>query len=272
MSEDLKIPLETVLDFEDLAKVKVRFNLRMGQNRSALEIFDNGEIESLMEGQYWNYEKKKSYEKGQITVGFARYEDDLWLLFHVGKVIEDFGVLNGVGYSYEQVPEYQKYVGRLVVRFKNKSQNLVRKAESVFGQCEVSHILPNVYDSSLFPGYENVYISWSQLKHILKKEGWRVALQNQKGVYLITDKSNGKMYVGSAYGDQMILGRWENYASSCHGGNTELWGLDKDHIQNNFMYSILEIFKSTIADNEILKRESWWKTVLQSRHYGYNHN
>ena len=33
------------------------------------------------------------------------------------------------------------------------------------------------------------------------------ALRNQKGVYLITDTSNGKMYVGSAYGDEMILNR-----------------------------------------------------------------
>jgi hypothetical protein len=29
-------------------------------------------------------------------------------------------------------------------------------------------------------------------------------LENVKGVYLIVDKSNGKMYVGSAYGDTGI--------------------------------------------------------------------
>lgn len=46
------------------------------------------------------------------------------------------------------------------------------------------------------------------------------------------------MYVGSAYGENMIL----------------------------------DIFKSTIDDKIIIARESWWKEVLQSRKFGYNEN
>jgi hypothetical protein len=56
-------------------------------------------------------------------------------------------------------------------------------------------------------------------------------LQNQKGVYLITDISNGKMYVGSAYGENMILGRWESYVKTYHGGNVGLKKLNDDHIK-----------------------------------------
>lgn len=62
-------------------------------------------------------------------------------------------------------------------------------------------------------------VSWQDLGRILTKESWRTALENQKGVYLITDLSNGKKYVGSAYGNQVLLGRWSAYAASGHGGS-----------------------------------------------------
>ena len=268
-----KIPLETLFSFRDIDNVKFRFNLRMGDELNALEIFDRGLMDKLVQGQYWNYEKKKSFARGQTTLGFARYnEKDLWLLFHVGRVTKDLNVLNGIGYEHEDIPEYEKYIGRVVIRFKNKSQNLVRRARSVIEHCEVVQVLPQVYESNLFPGYDKVNISWSQMKNNLKKEGWRAALENQKGVYLITDTSNGKMYVGSAYGELMLLGRWQSYVNSHHGGNKGLLGVDKYHIEKNFRYSILDIFKSTVDDKTIINREAWWKNVLLTRQFGYNHN
>ena len=115
--------------------------------------------------------------------------------------------LNGVGYEYQDLPDYQKYVGRLIIKFKNKAQTMIRNAESVFDDCYISQILSDTFDNDLFPGYEKVNISWDKMNRILEKDNWKTALQNQKGVYLLTDTSNGKMYVGSAYGENMILGR-----------------------------------------------------------------
>ena len=105
-----------------------------------------------------------------------------------------------------------------------------------------------------------------------KKNNWLTALQNQKAVYLITNKSNGKMYVGSASGGDMLLGRWQSYVKNGHGNNVGLKDLCFEHIKNNFEYSILDIFKSTTDDNLILKRESWWKQTLKTRTFGYNKN
>jgi hypothetical protein len=87
---------------------------------------------------------------------------------------------------------------------------MIRNAESVIDDCYVWQILPDTFDNDLFPGYGKVNISWEGLKRVLDKESWKTALQNQKGVYLITDKSNGKMYVGSAYSENMILGTLES--------------------------------------------------------------
>ena len=98
-------------------------------------------------------------------------------------------------------------------------------------------------------------------------------MKNQKGVYLITDESNGKRYVGAAYGNDMILGRWRNYINNGHGGYKKLKELDFEYIKQNFRYSILEIFKSTTDDETIIERESWWKDVLMTRgKFGYNDN
>lgn len=136
-----------------------------------------------------------------------------------------------------------------------------------------------LHDGDEFPGYENIRLSFSQLETIIrnKRSGWLDALRNQKAVYLITDTSNGKMYVGSAtaqYG--MLLQRWTNYIDNGHGGNVELKHIVDtkgfDYIKANFQYSVLENYNARMDDNYILSREKWWKDTLCTRQFGYNKN
>ena len=125
-----------------------------------------------------------------------------------------------------------------------------------------------------FPGYDKVNVSWQELASFINAEAWSTALKNQKGIYLITDVKTGKRYVGKASGDNMLLGRWQNYISSGHGGNIELKKIDFEYIKENFRYSILEIFKESTDDSLIDSRESWWKDLLLTRdkRFGYNDN
>ena len=218
------IRLNDLLRLENLDNVKIRFNLMFEQNWNPIEIFKNGDISTMLRGQYWNYNKSKSYKAGQITVGLVKIKptEDDWLLFHIGQVTKDLNKFNNVGYDFEDLPEYEKYVGRLIVKFKNKAQTMIRNAESVMDDCYISQILPDTFDNDLFPGYEKVNITWDEMNRVLEKGNWKTALENQKGVYLMTDMSNGKMYVGSAYGTNMILGRWRAYVKTGHGGNVGL--------------------------------------------------
>ena len=95
----------------------------------------------------------------------------------------------------------------------------------------------------------------------------------KKAVYLITDISNGKMYVGSVYGENMLLNRWQNYIKSGHGGNIQLEKLSREYIENNFKFSILDIFKSTTDDQVILNREKVGGRIHYfTRTFGYNAN
>lgn len=268
-----KILLREILKFDDLDNVKIRFNLMFEGHWNPIDFYKNADFEILLKGQYWNYSKNKSFKNGQTTIGLLKLNNnDLWLLFHVGKITNDLNVFNGVGYTYEVLSEYEKFFGRLIVKFKNKAQTMIRLASSVIDECEVMQILPDTFDNDIFPGYDKVRISWHELSRVITKETWRTALQNQKGVYLISDGSNGKMYVGSAYGENMILGRWISYVKSGNGGNVELKKLSFEHIKENFEYSILEIFKSTTDDQTIIAREMWWKNLLKTKDFGYNQN
>lgn len=267
-----KIHLTEILNLPDLERTKIRFVLKAPDQSDPLEIFKNGQEEMLLQHHYYNYEKK-SYKVGQTTIGFIRVKDDRWLLFHVGRVTKDLNQLNShFGYEFDSLKEYDKYLGRLLIKFKNDTQQLIRNANSVIDKIEVYQILPEVFDNDLFPGYENVNLSWRELSRVIRKNTWITALQNQKGVYLISDTATGKRYVGSAYGKNMILGRWSSYVATGHGGNADLRKLDADHIKENFRYSILDIYKSTIQDEVIIQRESWWKEVLMTRTFGYNLN
>lgn len=57
-----KIKLNDILRLDNLDNVKIRFNLMFEQNWNPIEIFKNGDIQVMLNGQYWNYNKRKSYK------------------------------------------------------------------------------------------------------------------------------------------------------------------------------------------------------------------
>lgn len=267
--------LNDILQFttEEIDKTKIKFNMMFEGNWDPIELFKSNDQQIMLDGHYFNHGNKYAYEDGQISLGFIRISktNHLWLLFHVGIVIKR-GETPSAPYIYENLPQYDKYCGRLIIHFKNSVQANNRWAKTVLDQCIIHEILPDVFDNDVFPGYENVNVSWKELSRVINKEGWNTALKNQKAIYLITDQSNGKMYIGSASGKDMLLQRWHNYLESRHGGNIQLKKLSNSHIEEHFRYSILEIFKSTTDDSLILQRESWWKNALLTRKFGYNKN
>lgn len=97
---------------------------------------------------------------------------------------------------------------------------------------------------------------------------WIKALSSVNGVYLIKDTLTGKLYVGSAYGEQGIYGRWSTYAKKGDGGNLGLENLDP----SNFIFSILEIVPATTTADGVIEYENRWKEKLGTRQFGLNKN
>jgi len=105
---------------------------------------------------------------------------------------------------------------------------------------------------------------------------WKSALSSVKGVYIITDASNGRHYIGSAYGVSGIWSRWDCYIGTGHGWNDGLIKLirkkGKKYARDNFRFSILEVISKTVSDDYVLERETFWKNALCTRKHGYNKN
>lgn len=229
---------------------------------------------------YWGWYGKtqKNFGVGRWVFCFVRLRDEEWLFISAGKIIE---VPKNSFAKVEILDKFKPYFGRLIINlFKGDTYaRYTFNLAKYLNQCRVKTILPTLYGGDDFPGYDSVRLSYKQLETIilLGKRDWIAALENQKAVYLLTDISNGKMYIGSATSDRgMLLQRWRSYIENGHGGNKDLLELVNskgfNYIKTNFYYSILENYNAKIFDDDILERESWWKTVLQTKKYGYNKN
>ena len=129
-----------------------------------------------------------------------------------------------------------------------------------------------------FPGFDSLVLTQAHLRTVITDplyQHWRTALESVQGIYLITDSSDGRHYVGQTAGGQRILGRWAQYANNGHGGNKELFSLfkrDPDHAEH-FVYSLLRVFGPSVDPEVVFAAESHYKRALMSRRpFGLNRN
>lgn len=266
-----------LLDEEEIENTKIKFNIHNGYSDPMDLYLSNPDIINN-QWLFWR-NNQRYFNVGQIAICLLKLSYDRWLLATIKKVTKELEVYQGVNYEGEEIKKYQKYFGRVIVKHHKNYMTQGRMYDTISDELEVVEILSSVFDGENFPGYDSVNISYSQLKSIIKrgKKDWITALRNQKAVYLITDKYNGSLYVGSATSKNgMLLSRWQSYIQNGHGGNAQLKELATEkgvnYIKENFQYSILENYNSRVDDTEILLRESWWKEVLLSRKFGYNSN
>jgi len=86
-------------------------------------------------------------------------------------------------------------------------------------------------------------------------------LSQWRGIYYIFDETDGKGYVGSAYGADNLLGRWRNYAATGHGGNSLLRRRDP----RRFRFSILQRVSPDMDADDVIQLEGKWKERLHTR-------
>lgn len=267
------------LSDEEIARTKVRLNADY-DGEDAVEVYRRDPDRVNSGGFLWRA-KQRMFAVGQIGICLLLVRRDLWLLTTVKLITRDLGVRGGVSYEAEEVARLRPFFNRVLVRWHRarKEQNQCLKFTGLMDKLEVHSLLETEYDGDEFPGYDKVSLSYSQLATILRfqKRDWVNALRGQKAVYVITDKASGKLYVGSATSDRgMLLDRWNAYVETLHGGDVELKALVKEkgaeYVRRNFQYSILENFNGRVDDDVILRRESYWKTVLDTRRHGYNRN
>lgn len=169
---------------------------------------------------------------------------------------------------------------RLVVDW-NSPRNWQRRAASA-ANLPVLEIADR--DKVPFPGFDGVLLTYHQLCEMIDDHryvDWRAALKEVQGIYLITDSTNGKQYVGKADGAERILARWTSYARDGHGGNVALRELAYDSTAGeitktgharNFVFSLLRVFGPSTPSSEVDRAESHYKEALMTRRFGLNRN
>jgi len=267
------IHLKSFMPIGNPGEYKIHFAVYNGEEEP-LDIFTRDPDE----WKGWNsWRGKRDDFNRRFIFGLIRYyhQPNRWLFGGIFEVVERGATSNKV----ELVDLYREFIGRLLLDHPGPGlQGRAFRFENYIENLKVAQILESPYEGEAFCGYENIEHGFARLEPIFvrNKLDWKSALENVKGVYLITDRCNGKMYVGSAYGDTGIWSRWACYIGTGHGGNDEFTKLINekgiDYARTNFQFSLLEFRSMRTDDQAVIDREQYWKRVLQTEQHGYNKN
>lgn len=152
---------------------------------------------------------------------------------------------------------YARWKGRLVVGWPPPERSWWRRAHR--NDFPIVAIREESELDAAMPEWDRIDLTWDELGALPSR--WRAILSQWRAVYYIFDTSDGRGYVGSAYGENNLLGRWRSYAADGHGGNRLLRGRDPKH----FRFSILQRVSPDMELAEVVRLESSWKDRLHTR-------
>jgi hypothetical protein len=269
----MAIMLHEIFSIENLSDYKVHF-AKWNKVKQPLDVFTT----DRQEWQSWQeYRGGRDDFNRPLIFSLASFyhEPGTWLFGGVFRVLarhED-------RYEVKLTDIGASFIGRLKLWSPYNSRGVRVKMEGQFESFAVTEILREPYAGRPFPGFEEIDISFGEMETIVRngRLDWKTTLENVKGIYLITDRSTGRRYVGSAYGEGGVWSRWLSYVETGHGGNVELRRLvvdpSLDYCRAHFHFALLEHMPTRASDDLILKRENFWKRLLLSRgDQGLNRN
>lgn len=272
----MSIKFKEIFEFHDSDQYKVHLASWNGESHP-LDVF----ARDRDEWHDWNRwrDSRDDYNRLYVLSLIDYYsEKNTWLFGGIFLITGSSNQNRSLSYEIQLTDKMKDFIGRLKISFVRPGRARVIKLESYIEKFEVKEILRQEYSGQNFPGYENICHPYLNLEVLYQTEEpeWKSALSSVKGIYLIRDKNSGKCYIGSAYGESGIWGRWSEYIATGHGwseGMLELYN-DKgiEYMRKNLIFSILEIHSFYKDDSKVIDRESYWKTVLGTRENGLNRN
>lgn len=272
------------LSDEEINKSKLALNMSFGGESHFKRWYESDPVNRDTNFSYYSHQGgNRNFFLGTWCFGFVRLVEDpkKWLFITAGEITKVPEKEKPGTCEHKDLERFSNLIGRMIVRIDkgNTFSRYVFNMSKFIDEAEVVEILPNIYEPMKFDGYNNVKLTFCDLKHIIdgyKYSGYRDALKSVKGIYCLTDCKTGKLYIGSAYGKEGVAQRWNNYLENRTGNNEALIELykkeGKDYFENNFIFTLLETFSLNISDETIIHRENYWKEALVTRKYGYNKN
>jgi hypothetical protein len=252
---------------DKLAKIKL---IRHKDRRLDLYNLYRTDYKTFLE--YQNNQSKDVFKDVEYIVSFIGEESVLARFIGVFKI--EGKLENKVGFDYImcEVGGYDDLKEKVIIRW----ENAISWHQWIKNEMEILEICPGLRYKR-FTDYFDLLLDFNELREIVLNQynDWKKVLSVIKGVYLINDTKSGKLYVGSAYGEGGIWGRWSEYViSNGHGGNKMLKELIEkdDNYATNFQFSILMLLPKTITADEAIKKEQLFKRKLGTNSFGLNNN
>lgn len=183
----------------------------------------------------------------------------------------------GIGLNLARIPAFDDLEGRVIVGWNYPT----RSYDYWLDWNKPTQVLelhaPGSFER--FQGYARVFLTFDELRTIINNPGnnrdWHAALAAVKGIYLVTNTTDGTAYVGKAAGARGFLGRWAEYVTSGgHGGNVELREriVASPTYVSGLRWSILHVLPADSPDAEIDSLETLAKQKLGARIIPLNRN
>ncbi|HXN18474.1 MAG TPA: hypothetical protein VN875_09105 [Candidatus Binatus sp.] len=176
-----KIMLNDLLRIENPAQFKLHLACRNEEGLNPLDEY----VASRSKWIGWNEWKggKNDWTRNFILSMMEFYpKKDSWLFGGGFKILERAGD----EYTLEEIPDFAKFEGRLVVSF-HRYQGMRGRAfylDSYLDQFEVVEIFPQPYSGEAFCGSQNINHDFNVLEAIFanQRADWKAALSDTKGV------------------------------------------------------------------------------------------
>lgn len=192
-----------------------------------------------------------------------------------GFLYPQMDVSNHFNYLLTKDDRFNELQDRLVIEWGSATRSWVQKFKP--NSKAVVEVLPKGYVRE-FPGFLDFVLRFEELATVIANpvanREWHRMLGSVAGIYLILDTATGRQYVGSAYGEKGILGRWASYAKSGHGGNEQLKSLilSRPDAKRDLRFSVLQTLPKTLTAREVIAYEVLHKQKLGTRAHGLNSN
>lgn len=283
---DIKLNTLFHLSAEEIGKSKIELNMNAGKGgeafldrwlRRSVQEKENGYGDNW-DCSYWGWysTRKRNFLPGQWVFSFVRIDRDEWLFISAAEILQ---VSTGGWAQVRILQRFAPFFGKLVLQCRkgNALGRYVFNLSKYIEQARVKEILSCLYSGEKFRGYDQVLLPYKKLEEIFNGQimpSYSEALAQISGVYCLTDTNNGKLYIGSAYGEGGVRKRWGDYFSHKEGVNKKLKELHKEkgraYFEKYFTFTILEFFGKHCDKNIIIQREEHWKRCLNTIANGYN--
>lgn len=228
----------------------------------------------------------KGYNYWAVFIGDMGSYAKFFALYRVGDYVPDTPDIMPPGFPYpetfqgeyafydlDHVDSLREYEGRLIIDW-GKSVRMWHQK----GTTEKPIVAIQTDAKMVFSGFENLILRYDELKEIIENptiyDSWHTALSSVNAIYLIVDTETGRQYIGSAYGEGGLLGRWSCYINTQHGNDKKLRVLICNYPEryHSFQFSILQILPKTVTAKDVIAVESLYKKKLMSIKFGMNDN